>query len=74
MSNPKSVMLKLQLDSLTYYKDRGIKLTCRKTDELHDSVWIVDSTLAFVIGASFNGLAFLESVHLYQIQPNFYVE
>jgi hypothetical protein len=41
------------------YKDRGIKLTCRKTDELYDSVWIVDSTLAFVIGASFNGLALL---------------
>lgn len=37
-------------------QDRGIKLTCRKTDELHDRVWIVDSTRAFVIGASFNGL------------------
>ena len=36
--------------------DRGIKLICRKTDELHDRVWIVDSTRAFVIGASFNGL------------------
>lgn len=37
-------------------QNRGIKLTCRKTDELHDRVWIVDSTRAFVIGASFNGL------------------
>ncbi len=37
-------------------KDRDIKLTCRKTDELHDRVWIVDSTRAFVVGASFNGL------------------
>lgn len=37
-------------------QDRGIKLTCRKTDEIHDRVWIVDSTRAFVIGASFNGL------------------
>ncbi len=37
-------------------KDRGIKLTCRKTEELHDRVWIVDSTRAFVVGASFNGL------------------
>jgi len=37
-------------------QDRGIKLTCRKTEELHDRVWIVDSTRAFVIGASFNGL------------------
>ena len=36
--------------------DRGIKLTCRKTEELHDRVWIVDSTRAFVVGASFNGL------------------
>lgn len=36
--------------------ERGIKLTCRKTDELHDRVWIVDSTRAFVVGASFNGL------------------
>lgn len=35
---------------------RGIKLTCRKTEELHDRVWIVDSTRAFVVGASFNGL------------------
>lgn len=37
-------------------KDRGIKLICRTTDELHDRVWIVDSTRAFVVGASFNGL------------------
>lgn len=37
-------------------QDRGIKLTCRKTDALHDRVWIVDSTRAFVVGASFNGL------------------
>ncbi len=37
-------------------KDRDIKLTCRKTDELHDRVWIVDSVRAFVVGASFNGL------------------
>lgn len=37
-------------------QDRGIKLICRKTDELHDRVWIVDSTRAFVVGASFNGL------------------
>ncbi len=37
-------------------RSRGIKLTCRKTDELHDRVWIVDSTHAFVVGASFNGL------------------
>ncbi len=37
-------------------KDRDIKLTCRKTEELHDRVWIVDSTRAFVVGASFNGL------------------
>ena len=37
-------------------QDRSIKLICRKTDELHDRVWIVDSTRAFVIGASFNGL------------------
>ncbi|WP_342246769.1 hypothetical protein [Pseudomonas sp. OTU5201] len=37
-------------------QDRGIKLTCRKTDELHDRVWIVDSIRAFVVGASFNGL------------------
>jgi hypothetical protein len=37
-------------------QSRGIKLTCRKTDELHDRVWIVDSTRAFVVGASFNGL------------------
>jgi hypothetical protein len=37
-------------------KDRGIKLICRKTDELHDRVWIVDSTRAFAVGASFNGL------------------
>lgn len=37
-------------------QDRGIKLTCRKTEELHDRVWIVDSTRAFVVGASFNGL------------------
>jgi len=37
-------------------QDRGIKLTCRRTDELHDRVWIVDSTRAFVVGASFNGL------------------
>ncbi|MBN3823654.1 hypothetical protein G3O00_08480 [Burkholderia sp. Ac-20384] len=35
---------------------RGIRLTCRKTDDLHDRVWIVDSTRAFVVGASFNGL------------------
>jgi len=37
-------------------KDRKIKLICRKTNELHDRVWIVDSKYAFVIGASFNGL------------------
>lgn len=37
-------------------QDRGIKLTCRKTEELHDRVWIADSTRAFVVGASFNGL------------------
>ena len=37
-------------------QDRGIKLTCRKTEELHDRVWIIDSTRAFVVGASFNGL------------------
>lgn len=37
-------------------QDRGIKLSCRKTEELHDRVWIVDSTRAFVVGASFNGL------------------
>ncbi len=37
-------------------QDRGIKLTCRKTDEIHDRVWIVDSTRAFVVGTSFNGL------------------
>jgi hypothetical protein len=37
-------------------KERDIKLTCRKTEELHDRVWIVDSTRAFVVGASFNGL------------------
>ncbi|MDD2750511.1 hypothetical protein [Acidithiobacillus sp.] len=37
-------------------QDRGIKLTCRKTEELHDRVWIVDSTRAYVVGASFNGL------------------
>lgn len=37
-------------------KERGIRLTCRKTDELHDRVWIMDATRAFVVGASFNGL------------------
>ncbi|RFP62251.1 MAG: hypothetical protein BJG00_003790 [Limnothrix sp. CACIAM 69d] len=37
-------------------RDRGIRLDCRKTDELHDRVWIVDSSRAFVVGASFNGL------------------
>ena len=37
-------------------QERRIKLICRKTDELHDRVWIVDSTRAFVVGASFNGL------------------
>lgn len=37
-------------------QDRGIKLVCRKTEALHDRVWIVDSTRAFVVGASFNGL------------------
>ena len=37
-------------------KKRSIKLICRKTNELHDRVWIVDSTRAFVVGASFNGL------------------
>ncbi|MDA8361728.1 MAG: hypothetical protein M0Z44_07020 [Gammaproteobacteria bacterium] len=37
-------------------QDRGIRLTCRKTEELHDRVWIVDYTRAFVVGASFNGL------------------
>lgn len=37
-------------------QDRGIKLICRRTDELHDRVWVVDSTRAFVVGASFNGL------------------
>lgn len=37
-------------------QERSIKLICRKTDELHDRVWIVDSTRAFVVGASFNGL------------------
>lgn len=37
-------------------KDRQIKLVCRKTEELHDRVWVVDSTRAFVVGASFNGL------------------
>ena len=37
-------------------KDRGIRLTCRKTEELHDRVWIIDSSRAFVVGASFHGL------------------
>jgi hypothetical protein len=37
-------------------QQRGIKLVCRKTDEIHDRVWITDSTRAFVVGASFNGL------------------
>ncbi len=37
-------------------KKRGIKLTCCKTEEIHDRVWIIDSKRAFVIGTSFNGL------------------
>lgn len=37
-------------------KARNIKLTCRKTDAIHDRVWIVDSARAYVVGTSFNGL------------------
>lgn len=37
-------------------KERNIKLTCQKSDELHDRVWIINWERAFVIGASFNGL------------------
>ena len=35
---------------------RSISLTCRKTEKLHDRVWIVNRERAFVVGASFNGL------------------
>jgi hypothetical protein len=35
---------------------RGIKLLSRKTDEIHDRVWIKDFNDAFVVGTSFNGL------------------
>jgi|TARA_R110001592_G_scaffold147042_4_gene371474 hypothetical protein len=34
----------------------GIKLLSRKTEEIHDRVWIKDFNDAFVVGTSFNGL------------------
>ncbi|MGM8063212.1 hypothetical protein [Vogesella indigofera] len=39
-----------------FCKERSIKLTCRRTDAIHDRVWIVDSSRAYVVGTSFNGL------------------
>ncbi|EGQ9921444.1 TPA: hypothetical protein JG855_004625 [Vibrio parahaemolyticus] len=37
-------------------KSRKIKLVVRKTDDVHDRVWIKDFNEAFVVGTSFNGL------------------
>jgi hypothetical protein len=35
---------------------RSIKLTCLNTDKIHDRVWIIDSSRAFIVGTSFNGI------------------
>ncbi len=37
-------------------KEKKIKLIVRKTDDVHDRVWIKDYETAFVVGTSFNGL------------------
>jgi hypothetical protein len=37
-------------------KNREIKLIVRKTDDVHDRVWIKDYDEAFVVGTSFNGI------------------
>jgi len=40
----------------TLCKSRSIKLSCLKTDDIHDRVWIADGLHAYVVGTSFNGL------------------
>ncbi|MNT57386.1 hypothetical protein D3C86_1693840 [compost metagenome] len=37
-------------------KERGVKLLVRKTEDVHDRVWVKDYEEAFVVGTSFNGL------------------
>jgi hypothetical protein len=37
-------------------KRRNIKLSCMKTDEIHDRVWIANHLHAYVVGTSFNSL------------------
>jgi hypothetical protein len=37
-------------------RGRGIRLVHRKTEKVHDRVWIKDFDEAFVVGTSFNGL------------------
>jgi len=37
-------------------KKRNIKLILRRTEDIHDRVWIKDYDEAFVVGTSFNGL------------------
>ena len=36
--------------------DRSIRLIVKKTDKIHDRVWIKDHDQAFIVGTSFNGL------------------
>jgi hypothetical protein len=36
-------------------KTRGIRLSCYKTDDIHDRVWIADNNFAYSVGTSFNG-------------------
>lgn len=37
-------------------KTRGFRLTCVKTNDIHDRVWIRDNEAAYAVGTSFNGL------------------
>lgn len=35
---------------------RRLKITCRRTEQFHDRVWLADDQVAWSVGASFNGL------------------
>lgn len=37
-------------------KERSIRISCFKTDDIHDRVWIADYERAYSVGTSFNGL------------------
>ena len=37
-------------------KQRGVRVTVLRTNEIHDRVWIADHERAYTIGTSFNGL------------------